>query len=346
MGFVFPSRRPYIIIDDMARGMKRKAVGLAAPLLLAAAAAAHGQVSDSTHKKVYETSAPSVCAIRAKATLGERSGTGVVLTADGLILTSYAVCPQGAENIRVWTRGPRKYTAELLATSRRYELSLLRIKPKGKLIPIRFGASSAVRVGDLSYTIGNAANSIILDDQPSLNVGVVSAMYRLTEERANSTYVGPVIETTAAVNVKMEGAPCLDTEGRMIGFITLNYSPNRFLGTAIPIDDIKHIIDRLRKQAEAVAKEAAAEAGQGVLGMLTRVVDGKVVVQKVVPDGPADRAGFQKGDVILQVADTRVTSPGDIDRRLKGLEAGSIVWITADFGGVKNKVKITLEEGK
>ena len=80
--------------------------------------------------------------------------------------------------------------------------------------------------------------------------------------------------------------------------------------------------------------------------METRAVDGKLVVEKVLPDGPADRAGFQKGDVILQVANTRVTSPGDIAKRLKGLEAGSIVWITASFDGIKDKVKITLEEKK
>src|SRR5262249_31871897 len=189
----------------------------------------------------------SVVAVRAMAPLGERSGSGAVLTKDGLILTSYAACPDGATNIRVWVKGPRLYTAELVATSKKDELTILRIKPRGDLKPVEFGDSGRLKIGEVSYTIGNAANSIILDDQPSFNVGVISAAYHLGDERANSTYTGPVIETTAAVNVGMEGAPCINADGRMVGFVTLNYSPHRFLGTAIPIDDIKPVVERLRK---------------------------------------------------------------------------------------------------
>src|SRR5439155_3083170 len=159
-----------------------------------------------------------------------------------LILTSYAVCPEGASKIRVWVHGPKLYEAEIVGTSRKDELVLLKIRPRAELKPVELGSSAAVKIGDLSYSLGNAANSIITDDQPSLNVGIISGFYRLTEDRANSTYVGMVLESTAAVNVGMEGAPILDGAGRMVGLVTLNYSPNRFLGDAIPIDELKPVI--------------------------------------------------------------------------------------------------------
>ena len=195
--------------------------GLGAAFLLFCAETLSAQ-SDDAHKRVYQKTVDSVVAVRALAPLGERSGSGVIISKEGLILTSYAACPDGATNIRVWVKGPRLYTAEVVATSQKQELTLLRIKPRGELKPIELGESGKIRTGELSYTIGNAANSIILDDQPSFNVGVVSGVYRLADERANSTYTGPVLETTAAVNVGMEGAPCLNIDGKMVGFVTLN----------------------------------------------------------------------------------------------------------------------------
>jgi len=317
---------------------------LAAAIALAASAPSWAQATDDAPRAVYRKTADSVVAVRAMAPLGERSGSGVILSKDGLLLTSYAACPDGATQIRVWVKGPRLYTAEIVATSKKDELTLLRIKPRGELSPIELGDSGSVRVGQVSYTLGNAANSIILDDQPSFNVGIVSAVYRLAEERANSTYTGPVIETTAAVNVGMEGAPCLNADGKMVGFVTLNYSPHRFLGTAIPIDEIRPVIERLRKGSAETPE--AAPAGEGWLGLKVRAEAGRLLVESVDKDGPADIAGFGKGDAILAVGNTPVNSLRDFEDSLKALEAGSIVWIKGDFGGKVEVVKITLEKKK
>lgn len=322
-----------------------KAPALLAALLALAAlpGLAAAQVPDNGHEKVYAKTVRSVVAVRALAPLGERSGSGVVLSKDGLILTSYAVCPEGATKIRVWVHGPRLYEAEIAGVSKKDELVLLRIRPRGELVPIELGASSSVKVGDLSYTLGNAANSIILDDQPSLNVGIVSGFYRLDEDRASSTYTGMVLETTAAVNVGMEGAPVLDAAGRMTGLVTLNYSPNRFLGNAIPVDGLKPVIDRLRKEKASV-EEPAPEGGEGSIGMTFREANGKVVVDSVDRDGAGARAGFSKGDVVLEVGNAKVKTAGEVADRLKGLEAGSILWIRVE--GESQPFKVILEKKK
>jgi len=316
--------------------------GFVLPWLLVAAA----QSADDTPRKVYDKAADSVVAVGTMAThTEERRGTGVILSKDGLILTSYSICPEGASKIRVRTRGPREYAGELVATSRKDELSLVRIKPRGDLKPIELGRSSAVRVGDVSFTLGNAANSIWHDAQPSLNAGIVSGIYRVREEKANSWYVGPVIETTAAVNVGMEGAPCLDAAGRMVGMVTLNYSPNRFLGAAIPVEEIQPALARL-KETKSAAEDPAAEAGEGTLGMKVKDVAGKVVVEDVEAEGPAARAGLAKGDVLVEMADSKIKTAQEVSERLKGLEAGAIVWFKVDLGGKVETVKVTLEKKK
>ncbi len=325
--------------------MYAKAAGFAWFLALGSAASAQG-VGDAA-RRVYEKAAPSVVAVRSigLGTSGEMTGTGVVLSRDGLILTSTSVCPEVATKITVRTRGPRQYEAKLVAASARDEIALIRIEPRVELTPVELGRSSGVRVGDASYTLGNAANALWNDDQPSLNAGIVSAAYRLGQERAKSTYVGNVIETTAAVNVGMEGAPCLDAEGRMVGMVTLNYSPNRFLGAAIPIDDLKPLIERLRAGPAAQAPPAA-EAGEGTLGLRVREEGGKVVIAEVDKGGPADEVGLSKGDVIVEISDLRLKSARDLLERLKGLEAGSVVLLKVDLGGEVRTFKLTLEKKK
>jgi S1-C subfamily serine protease len=316
---------------------------LAAVLLLAVAGTASAQTDDS-NRAVYRKVVDSVIAVRAMAPLGERSGSGVILSKDGLLLTSYAACPDGATNIRVWVKGPRQYLAEIVATSKKDEMTLLRIKPRGELKPVELGESGSLKTGEVSYTIGNAANSIILDDQPSFNVGVISALYRLGDERANSTYTGPVIETTAAVNVGMEGAPCLNGDGKMIGFVTLNYSPHRFLGTAIPIDELKPMIERLKKGTAEVLE--TLPSGEGWIGLSVKAVGGRVVVESVEKDSPGDLAGFGKGDAILQIGNAPVKTAAEFEKVVREMEAGSIVWIKGDFGGKVEIVKVTLEKKK
>ncbi|MFN3483919.1 MAG: S1C family serine protease [Planctomycetota bacterium] len=312
---------------------------------LVSASAALAQEPPSAHS-VYEKVRESIVAVRALAPLGERSGTGIVLSPDGLILTSTAVCPEGSVSIRVWTAGPRLYEAEFVAAAPAQEIALLRVRALEKLAPAALGRSAEVRIGDPVYTLGNAANSIILDNQPSFHAGLISGVYRLAEPRAGASYVGRVFETTAAMNFGMEGAPCLDAAGRVVGLMTPNYSPNRFLGAAIPIDEIRPALERLLARPAAAAEEPAPEGGEADLGLRARDQDGKVVVAEVRPDGPAARAGLAPGDVLLEVAGAPLRSARELGERLKGLEPGAIVWIRAEVSGRQEQVRVTLEAKK
>jgi serine protease Do len=323
---------------------------LVALSIIAAALPAEAlQASEKNHRAVFEKTVASVVGVRAMAPLGERSGSGVVVSKDGYILTSYSTVPEGSERIRVYFHGPRLLEGKLVRTSRAHELSLIKVEPKGDLVPIEFADSSSVRVGEVSYTIGNASNSIINNDAASLGVGVISAIYTLRESRANSTYVGSVLETTAAVNVGMEGSPLLDASGRMVGFVTLNYSPHRFLGNAIPLNLLKPVVERL-KAAPAVAPGDAettlGEGGEGFLGLNAVDREGKVVVDSVDPGSPADRSGLSKGTVLLSVGASPLKNAADLTERLKGLKAGDLLFLKVEDGGQTSDLKIQLAKRK
>jgi len=194
---------------------------------------------------IYKKTVQSVVGVRVTTWRGERSGTGIILSSDGLILTSNSVCPIDSEGIKVWLKGPRRLHASIVGTEPRYDISLIRIKCDNDLKTIPIGQSSKVQIGEAAYTIGNFNDSIILNDEAALSSGVISGAYQVPNEREGSNYVGPVLETSAAVGIGMEGAPCLDAEGRLIGVVTTNYSASRRLGLAIPIDELKPVIESL-----------------------------------------------------------------------------------------------------
>lgn len=313
--------------------------GLLLRLLLAPT---HAQDEDRAHFKVLNKARPSVVAVRALAVGGERSGTGVFLDASGLILTSYWIVPEGAQNPTVWTTEPRRYAAEVVAHSQLDEITILRIKPRAPTVPIEWTESAKVRIGDVSYTLGNAENSMINDNQPSLNFGVVSGFYNLREKRSTSYYTGWVFETTAAVNEKMEGAPLLDSHGRMFGMVTLNYSPHRWLGNAIPIDGLRVRIQQLLKDASRAAEEKTLD-GAGYLGLTVRADSDGIHVQAVDKDGPAERAGIRAGDRIVAVRGKKATAVEDLQNALNELKPGDMLFLKVDFGGFVQELKVELE---
>jgi S1-C subfamily serine protease len=138
----------------------------------------------------------------------------------------------------------------------------------------------------------------------------------------------------------MEGAPLLNAEGKMIGFVTLNYSPHRFLGAAIPIDSQKYVIEILLKKESD--KTAPVETGEGTLGVKAEDRAGRIVVTEVVREGAADRAGIRPGDTILGIGKTRIQNCEELWKRLKDMKAGDIVWLTIEADGDSYQVKVTL----
>lgn len=209
---------------------------------------------------IYTTISPSVVGIYSKSNNIDFYGTGVIISNDGFVLTTTTTVPADAENIKIVHTNGKIYSAQLIGYENELEVSLLKIKINNKkqvvkqskkqtieknnlFSSISIGDSTAVKIGNTCYTFGNAFNSIFSDWQVSMSKGIVSSKYKIQpREEEFATYNGIVFETTAAVNPGMDGGPLTDERGVMIGLISLSFSKQRWLGVAIPINNLKKFI--------------------------------------------------------------------------------------------------------
>jgi len=322
----------------------------------------------SPHAKVYDKIVDSVVGIMARNALGDYTGTGVIISEDGYILTSSTIVMKSTdkENLRVWVHGPKKYESskeiklkdgvkirevEIVGVSKDEEIAIIKIHPKQKLKPIKFGNSGKIKVGEVVYAVGNAGamiKTITDNDQATFQMGLLSGFYRLKETKQASSFKGYLFETTALFNPKMEGGPLVSTKGEMIGLLTPNYSPHRFVGHAIPVNvfkkRIKFIIEEYKKKKSAT--EISNLNVKGYSGIQVKDKDGKVVISKVEKASPADKKGLMAGDTILKLGNKTIKSSKDFDEFIKDMKVGSILRIMLDIDGFKTQVQIKLIEKK
>lgn len=292
---------------------------------------------------LYERINPAVVGVRARAEKGEYYGTATIIDPEGHILTSTTVLPPGSTEIRITLPGGRVFEAKLLATDPEKEFALARLPSAGAPFPyLRLGDSDALRVGQVVFTLGNAFRGIEQEAEVSMASGVLSGIYDLAETRSEAQYKGRVIETTAAVNPGGDGGPLVDPAGRMIGVVCLNYSPSRWLGTAIPANVLKPLLraaikgpapEKLANGTGGPEAEPGPAGWAGYIGAAIGRDDAGIVVARVARGGPADRAGLRPGDRVLAVDGDEVRDLADFSRRLKGHPPGEVVRLRVGRGG-------------
>ncbi|HYF51105.1 MAG TPA: trypsin-like peptidase domain-containing protein [Planctomycetota bacterium] len=236
--------------------MSQRSRLLALPFLLAAASAivTSAQAEDlpilseiqSRHELVHEQVAPAVVAVQAR---GAKSGsglygTGVVVSPDGLILTSSTVVPNANHTVQVFFPDGRVMDAKVLGIDDATEGCALKVvyeegEKKQTLPYVEIADSSKVAVGELTYTAGNPFHTISRDGQVAWSVGTLSGVYRITSADDQSRYTGVALETDAAVNPGSDGGPLFDANGRLLGILSLCFCESRWLGTAVPVHLIK-----------------------------------------------------------------------------------------------------------
>jgi S1-C subfamily serine protease len=326
---------------------------VAASILAAGAAAAAETAPDRGAEKsgsggleaLYATVAPAVVGLTCRRE-GDYYGTGVLIDPAGLVMTSVTVVPQGARDIRVYLRGGRVATAELLKAVADRELSLLRIENMDRLLAegeaalphLKLGDSARVRIGEPSYALGNAFLSIQQDDRVTLAAGLVSGLYDLKEKRSQATYVGPAIETTAALNNGMDGGPLLNGAGEIIGLLSLNYSRSRWLGTAVPVNKLKPIIAGYRGWLDDRLESYPVYAGLEI----EQVGGRDIRILRVRAGSPAAAAGLRPGDVLKGCGGARLSSVAGLRRQLERARPGDELELELERDGTSQRVTIVL----
>ena len=265
---------------------------------------------------------------------GEATGTGVVVTSDGEILTNAHVV-DGATEVRVRFAGDTEpVVAEVLAADAGNDLALLKVNATG-LTAATFAKPGSVRVGDQVVAIGYA---LALDGGPSVTTGIVSAMKRtiFTESGA----LNSLIQTDAAISSGNSGGPLANMRGEVVGINTAvargdtNSSANN-IGFAISVDEALAVLEQLREQA---AGDARAEGFLGV--SLEPRTDGGVgsIISNVQSGSPAQEAGIVTGDIVLAVDGEPVNGQAGLVAAIRDRSPGDSVSIEL----VRNGERLTL----
>lgn len=295
---------------------------------------------------IYTKNIPSVVSITCTLTGGSSSGTGVIVSENGYIVTNCHVVAD-AVNVTVLLSDDRSFSAQVVGSDAVSDLAVLHIDATD-LTPAEFGDSASLRVGDAVAAIGDPLG---IELRGSFTDGIISAINRdVTVEGRTMT----LIQTNAALNSGNSGGPLINCYGQVIGINTMKISSFidsagvEGLGFAIPSATVKEIVDQLIS--------CGYVAGRPTLGMdceelstiyrrYYRLPSG-LFINSVDADSPAASAGIARGDMLLSIDGTEVTTLDALNSVLYTHDAGDSVTAIIYRGGKRYQVELTLAEAK
>ena len=283
------------------------------------------------------SSVVSVVAGRAnphRALFGEHGGTarehalgsGILLTADGVVLTSRHVVT-GADDVRVELFDGRSYRGAVVARDAWLDVALIRLRGARDLPAATLGSSEAAKVGDPVVAMGNPFGI-----GPSVTRGILSAKSRSVDDGPAEVY----LQTDAAVNPGDSGGPLLDAAGRVIGVNAAVLERGQGVSFAVPIDDVRDVLPELLATGR-IARGHAGISYQAIDAAVARALalpaQTGAIITELDAAGPAQRAGLVAGDVILGVDGRAIARAGDLAHALGRRRAGEVVRFALLRGG-------------
>ncbi len=267
-------------------------------------------------------------------------GSGVVVKGDGLIVTNAHVV-KGADEIRVVLADRREFDARLLVQDERYDLALLRIDTAGEEFPyLDMRDSDSIEVGDIVLAIGNPFGL-----NQTVTSGIVSALARSAGGVNDSSFF---IQTDAAINPGNSGGALVSLDGRLIGINTAIFSQTGGsvgIGFATPAN----IVARMVSTGEAGGRIVRPWLGISMQRITADLASGLglprpagLVVKEVFPQGPGERAGLRRNDVIIALREQPIDDEASLRFRLATLSVGTTVPLRIIRGGREMTLDVPL----
>lgn len=264
--------------------------------------------------QAFDFVSPAVVSISVRSGRGPAGvGSGVLYTPDGYLLTNSHVA-SGATELRAALTDGREVPATLVGDDPETDIAVLRLAGSG--FPYAtFGSSSSLRVGQLVIAIGNPFGY-----QATVTAGIVSALGRSLRTRSGRL-VESVIQTDAPLNPGNSGGPLVDGSGQIVGINTAIAGGAQGICFAIGIDIAADVAATLMREGR-VRRSRLRFAGQTItldrriLRGLERTAPSAILVLEVLADGPAQHAGLEKGDVLLEFDGDAIESLDHLHRLL------------------------------
>lgn len=268
-------------------------------------------------------------------------GSGIIVDPNGYILTNHHVI-EDADRIHVQLSGEAKrYPATVVGVDQETDLAVVKIEPDDKLPYARLGNSEACQVGDWVLAIGS----------PFGQTGTVTAGIVSYKGRQGGQQFQNFIQTDAAINRGNSGGPLVNLAGEVIGINTAILGAggvNAGVGFALPsniaVDVYNQLVKHGRVARGSIGISFRGQDSQNEAILRMYGADHGVLVGDVVPGGPADKAGLQRGDVITQVGDTPVQNGDDLVDKVASTPAGEKVKLKFVRDRKEQEATVVIEE--
>ena len=297
-------------------------------------------------QEIYESSIDSVVSISCSSLYSTSTGTGLILTADGYIVTNAHVI-EGAAVVQVVLQDKQAFQATVVGADQVTDLAVLRIDAVN-LTPARLGDSSAMRVGDTVVAIGDPLG---LELSGTMTDGIVSAINRdISVEGRPMT----LIQTNAALNSGNSGGPLINCYGQVVGINTMKIGDYMSsagvegLGFAIPSATVSDVVNQLIRQGYVSGRPTLGITGETVTTFyqLYYNLPNGLYISQLEPGCDAEKQGLRPGDILLSIGDSRIVTQTDLDNVVYTLNVGDTVPVTVYRDGTHGTFYLTVEEDK
>ncbi len=281
------------------------------------------------------------------------SGSGFLISADGLIVTNRHVVSSMDATFTVLLNDGKEYVAQILDKDPILDIALIKIEEKN-LPYLEFADSDILDVGETVIAIGNALGKF----ENTVSVGVISGLSRtlLAGDNAGQIeFLDQVIQTDAAINKGNSGGPLLNIFGDVVGINVAVVEKSASIGFSLPINSVKDVIDSVRKTGKIIRPFVGVRyvmISSDLSKEENLPFDYGIWIQRgdeedelaIIPNSPAEKAGLKEGDIILEIDGKKIIKNDNFSSLIRGKKIGDILLVKVYSKGIIKTVVVVLEQ--